>query len=122
LALLSSDGAVRRILGWSGLRPADEDRYPHDSPAPVPAHRHCPGVILQPEHRLDEAVSALDVSIAPDPASDSRSSGALWHAIFYSHDLSVVKRIASRIAVMYLGRIVELDRRTCLPFAAASVH
>jgi oligopeptide/dipeptide ABC transporter ATP-binding protein len=104
--------AVRRMLELVGLRPADEERYPHEfSGGQCQRIAIARALILQPELIVfDEAVSALDVSIRAQILRlilNLQERFGLAY-VFISHDLSVVKRIASRIAVMYLGRIVEL--------------
>jgi oligopeptide/dipeptide ABC transporter ATP-binding protein len=104
--------AVRRMLELVGLRAADEERYPHEfSGGQCQRIAIARALILQPHLIVfDEAVSALDVSIRAQILRlilDLQERFGLAY-VFISHDLSVVKRIASRIAVMYLGRIVEL--------------
>ena len=61
---------------------------------------------------LDEAVSALDVSVQArcSICSSTCSASSDWPAIFISHDMAVVERIAHRIAVMFAGEIVEIGR------------
>jgi oligopeptide/dipeptide ABC transporter ATP-binding protein len=106
------DATVARLLREVGLSPSAADRYPHEFSG---GQRQRIGLAralaLQPEVIVaDEPVSALDVSIRSQVLNlmkDLQQQHNLTYIII-SHDLSVVRFMADRIAVMYLGRLVEL--------------
>ena len=108
---------ARELLALVGLRPDMADRYIHEFSG---GQRQRIGVAralsMSPELLIcDEPVSALDVSIQAQIVNlfqDLQQSLGLTY-VFVAHDLAVVRHISDRIAVMYLGRIVEIaDRET----------
>jgi oligopeptide transport system ATP-binding protein len=104
--------AVGALMKTVGLNPAQMKKYPHEFSGGQ-RQRIAIARALAPEPKLiiaDEPVSALDVSIQSQILNLLKRLTAEMGLtmIFVSHDLSVVKYISDRIAVMYLGRIVEL--------------
>jgi oligopeptide/dipeptide ABC transporter ATP-binding protein len=103
------------LLHVVGLRPEYTDRYPHEfSGGQRQRIAVARALSINPEFVIaDEPVSALDVSIRAQVLNLLQRLQKQFNLtyLFVSHDLSVVRHVADRIAVMYLGKIVELADR-----------
>ena len=106
------DAMVRDLLGRVGLEPSYAGRLPHQfSGGQRQRIAIARALAMRPDLLvLDEAVASLDVSIQAQVLNlflDLRQQLGLT-ALFISHDLGVVRHVSDRVAIMYLGRVVEL--------------
>jgi oligopeptide transport system ATP-binding protein len=118
---LSSEERLARIyelMDWVGLNRAFAKRYPHEFSG---GQRQRIGIAralaLNPKFIVcDEPIAALDVSIQAQVVNllEELQDRLNLTYLFISHDLSMVRHIADRVAVMYLGRIVEVASRETL--------
>jgi glutathione transport system ATP-binding protein len=109
---------VSWLLAHVGLSPDHAQRYPHEfSGGQRQRIAIARALALQPKIIIaDEAVSALDVSIRAQIVNlmlDLQAEFGLAY-LFISHDMAVVERVSHRVAVMYLGQIVEIGPRRAI--------
>jgi oligopeptide/dipeptide ABC transporter ATP-binding protein len=113
-----ADRRVAELMERVGLDPATINRWPHEFSGGQ-RQRICIARALSVNPKVliaDEAVSALDVSIRAQIVNlliDLQDDLGISY-LFISHDMAVVERVSHRVAVMYLGQIVELGPRNAI--------
>ena len=116
---------VAALFAWSACCPTWPIAIRTNSPAANASASASPRARLEPSLLIaDEPVSALDVSIQAQVINlfmDLQERLGLTY-LFIAHDLAVVRHISTRIAVMYLGRIVEIGDRDEIYKSAASLY
>lgn len=110
-----SQSLALKLLDFVGLSPKQLQRFPHEFSGGQ-RQRICIARALSLNPKMvicDEAVSALDVSIQAQILNLFKELQKEFHLsyLFISHDMGVIRFISDRIAVMYLGRIVELAEK-----------
>jgi glutathione transport system ATP-binding protein len=114
----AADRKVWQLMERVGLDPATASRWPHEFSGGQ-RQRICIARALSVDPKVviaDEAVSALDVSIRAQIVNlliDLQHQLGVSY-LFISHDMAVVERISHRVAVMYLGQIVEIGPRRAI--------
>ena len=106
------ESQVRALLAKVGLHPEHVNRYPHEfsgvsASASASRGRRARAALIV----LDEPVSALDVSVQAQIINllDDLQDDFNLTYLFVAHDLSVVRHVSDRIAVMYLGKLMEVS-------------
>ena len=116
-------GRIRELLDMVGLASHLAERYPHElSGGQAQSVAICRALAVEPELIVcDEPVSALDVSIQAQIVNLLQDLQEQLHLtyIFISHDLSIVRHMSDRVAVMYLGRIAEMATKEAIYSAPA---
>jgi oligopeptide/dipeptide ABC transporter ATP-binding protein len=116
-------GRIRELLDMVGLSSHLAERYPHElSGGQAQRVAICRALAVEPELIVcDEPVSALDVSIQAQIVNLLQDLQERLHLtyIFISHDLSIVRHMSDRVAVMYLGKIAEMATKEAIYAAPA---
>jgi peptide/nickel transport system ATP-binding protein/oligopeptide transport system ATP-binding protein len=106
------DNEIMQLVGTVGLSPEHLNRYPRElSGGQQQRVEICKAIALNPKFLiLDEPTSSLDVSVQAQILNSLKTIQKEMNLtyLFISHDLSVIKHMSNRIAVMYLGQLVEM--------------